>query len=74
MPSLIFLTLLGLYPCLPLIALSTFFTIAIAMNIRPHAFPLFVAALLAAAAVESRSTSALHRRGVLGNDPSKMSG
>lgn len=44
------------------------------MNIRPQAFPLFVAALIAAAAVESHSPSAVYRRGALGNDPSKISG
>lgn len=44
------------------------------MNIRPQPLPLFVAALIAAAAVGGHSTSAVHRRGALGNDPSKMSG
>ena len=44
------------------------------MNIRSQAFPLFVAALIAAAAVESHSTSAVYRRGAPGNDSSILSG
>ncbi len=44
------------------------------MLTRFQAFPVLFATLIAAAAVESHSTSPIYRRGALGNDSSKMSG